>query len=162
MSKRKILTRDNVLVDEQKRSLTKEFDGLTFCYDEVYYLDYEVDENTGVINKSKLVNHYTGEQTTRNLKAMKSAYHIAKGAASPSEIVSFREKYQIAASVLSQVLGFSKNTISNIEKEGVSSLTSGRLIKLCLNNKTVLSQYIEISSFLDAQKKKELLKKLAS
>ena len=162
MSEKKILTRENIPVSELQRTVTEVREGIQLSYNEVYYLDYEVNEDTGMIDKNKQTEYYTKEQVTRNLKSMKSAYLVAKGAAAPSEIISFREKYQIAASVLSLILGFSKNTISNIENEGVSSLPSGRLIKLCLSNKNILAHYIEISSFLDSQKKKELLKRLGT
>ena len=117
MIEKKVLTRENIPTDELKRLVKKNIEEVKFAYDEVYYLDYEVDENTGVINKNKQVEHYTKEQVTRNMKAQKSAYLIAKGAVNPIEIVSFRKKYEIAASVLSLILGFSKNTISNIENE---------------------------------------------
>ena len=162
MVENKILTRENKPTNELQRSVEKVIKGVKLNYNEVYYLDYEVNEDTGMINKNKLVEHYTKDQTTRNLKALKNAYLIAQGAVAPIEIISFRKKYQIAASVLSQILGFSKNTISNIEKEGVTSLPSGRFIKVCLTNTTLLSQYIETCSSLDVQKKNELLERLAT
>lgn len=159
MVEKKVFTRENTPTNELQRSVEKIVKGVKITYNEVYYLDHEVDEDTGMINKDKLVEHYTKDQTTRNLKALKSAYLIAKGAAAPDEIISFREKYQIAASVLSLILGFSKNTISNIENEGVTSLPSGRFIKVCLTNIALLSQYVEASP-LETQKKNELLEKL--
>ncbi len=162
MAENKILTRENTPTNELQRTVNKVIKGVKLSYNEVYYLDFEVDENTGMINKNKLVEHYTKEQTTRNMKALKSAYHIAKGAAAPIEIITFREKYQIAASVLSVILGFSKNTISNIENEGVTSLSTGRFIKVCLNDTTLLAQYIKTCSALEAQKKNELLERLAA
>lgn len=128
-------------------------------YTQVYYLDYEVDENTGMTNE-KLVKHYTKNQMDRNLKALKSAYHIAKGAADPTDIIKYRHRYKISASTLSVILGFSKNTISNIENEGITSLSSGRLIQLCLNNKDIVYQYIQLCDVLDNQKKKELSDRL--
>jgi len=158
---KKVLTRENTPTDELQRSVTKVIKGVELTYKEFYYLDYEVDEETGMIDKKKLVEHYTKDQTTHNIKALKSAYLIAKGSVAPIEIITFREKYKIAASVLSLILGFSKNTISNIEKEGVTSLPSGRFIKVCLNNTALLSEYIKSSS-LENQKKNELLKKLAA
>jgi DNA-binding XRE family transcriptional regulator len=94
------------------------------------------------------------------MKALKSAYLIAKGAAAPTEIIKFRTKYRIAASTLSIILGFSKNTISNIENEGVTSLTSGRLIKMCLNNIEILNHYIKVCDDIDNNKKLELSNKL--
>ena len=126
----------------------------------MYYLDYEVNEDTGIINKKKKVKHYTKNQINRNMKALKSVYLIAKGAAAPNEIINFRNKYHIAASTLSVILGFSKNTISNIENYGVTSLSSGRLIKMCLNNKDIMNHYIKVCDFIDNRKKEELSKKL--
>lgn len=160
MEAKKIIKRNDELTAELKETVTKIFKGIELSYDEVYYLDNEVDENTGMINESKLSKHYTKEQMSRNLKALKSAYLVAKGAAAPSEIIHFRSKYHIAASTLSLVLGFSKNTISNIENEGVTSLPSGRLIKMCLSNKNIMYQYINVCDTIDVQKKEEISSKL--
>ena len=160
MEAKKVLTRENKPTNELYGSVKKLFKGIKLKYTEVYYLDYEVDENTGVINKNKKVKHYTKNQIDRNMKALKNAYLIAKGSASPSEIISFRNKYKIPASTFSIVLGFSKNTISNIEKEGITSLSSGRLIKMCLNNKNIIHQYIQLCDSIDNHKKEELSKRL--
>lgn len=156
MEAKKILTRENELTVELRETVKKLYKNLELSYEEVYYLDYEVDEDTGMINKNKKVKHYTKDQVTRNMKALRSAYLIAKGAADPTEIINFRTKYHIAASTLSLILGFSKNTISNIENEGVTSLSSGRLIKMCLNNKDIMYQYIKVCEAIDNQKKEEL------
>lgn len=160
MEAKKILTRENELTVELRETVKKIYKNLELTYQEVYYLEYEVDENTGMINKSKKVKHYTKDQVTRNLKALKSAYMIAKGAATPKEIINFRTKYHIPASTLSLILGFSKNTISNIENEGVTSLPSGRLIKMCLNNKDIMAYYIQVCDAIDNQKREELSNKL--
>jgi len=159
---KKILNKEYEPGEELRREVSKTYDDIPITYDEVYHLDHEVDENTGMIIKENLVPYYTKDQSNRNLKSLKSAFLIAKGAASPSEIISFRKKYQIAASVLSIILGFSKNTISNIENEGVTSLPSGRLIKLCISDIDILSYYVKICSALDGSKKEELLKKLTN
>ena len=160
MEAKKILTRENELTVELRETVKKMYKNLELSYEEVYYLDCEVDEDTGMINKNKKVKHYTKDQVSRNMKALKSAYMIAKGAAAPTEIINFRTKYHIAASTLSLILGFSKNTISNIENEGVTSLPSGRLIKMCLNNMNVMYQYIKVCDAIDNQKKEELSNKL--
>lgn len=160
METKKILTRENKPTNELKESVIKIFKGIELSYEEVYYLDYGVNEDTGIINKEKKVKYYTKSQINRNMKALKSAYLIAKGAAAPNEIIKFRTKYHIAASTLSLILGFSKNTISNIENEGVTSLVSGRLIKMCLNNKEIMYHYIKICDSLDNLKKEELSKKI--
>ncbi|SFU59614.1 hypothetical protein SAMN05216480_10929 [Pustulibacterium marinum] len=160
METKKVLTRQNEPTSELHGSVRKRFKGVELEYTEVYYLDHEVDEDTGMINKNKLVKHYTRNQMDRNLKALKNAYHIAKGAADPIEIVNYRNKYNIPASTFSLILGFSKNTISNIENEGITSLSTGRLIKVCMNDKSILYQYIQLCDFLDNQKKKELSERL--
>jgi DNA-binding XRE family transcriptional regulator len=160
MEAKKILTRENKLTVELRETVKKEFKGLELSFEEAYYLDYKVDEDTGMVDKNEKVKHYTKDQMNRNLKALKSAYMIAKGAAAPVEIINFRTKYHIAASTLSLILGFSKNTISNIENEGVTSLPSGRLIKMCLYNKDILNQYIRVCDSIDNQKKDELSNRL--
>ncbi len=160
MEAKKILTRENELTVELKETIEKEFEGLKLSFDEVFYLDYKVNDETGIVDKNEKVKHYTKEQMNRNLKALKSAYMVAKGAVAPSEIISFRTKYDITASTLSLILGFSKNTISNIEKDGVTSLPSGRLIKMCLNNKDLMTQYIKVCDSIDNQKKQELSNRL--
>jgi DNA-binding transcriptional regulator YiaG len=123
-------------------------------------LDYEVDDESGMIDKSKTIKHYTKNQVERNLKALRNAYLIAKGAAAPSEIINFRTKYQISASLFSVILGFSKNTISNIENEGITSLSSGRLIKMCLENRTLINEYVQLCDAIDSAKKEEISKRL--
>lgn len=160
MEEKKIITRDNKLTNELQRVVEKTFKSIKLKYSEVYYLEDEVNENTGMIDKNKKAIHYTKNQINRNMKALKSAYLIAKGAADPKEIISFRKKYHIAASTLSIILGFSKNTISNIENEGVTSLPTGRLIKNCLNNIELINQYLKVCDAIDKHKKEELSKKL--
>jgi len=161
MANKKVLTRNNKPTDELQRSVVKQMQGVKFNYTEVYYLDFEVDEDTGMINTNKQVAHYTKDQVERNMKALKTAYMVAKGAISSAEIVDFRTKYKIAASSLSLILGFSKNTISNIENGGITSLPSGRFIKVCLNNTTLLTQYVKSCSVLDIPKKNEILERLS-
>jgi len=162
MSTKKVLTRNNKPTDELQRNVTKETNGVKFSYSEVYYLDFEVDENTGMVSNDVSVEYFTKDQVERNMKAMKAAYMVAKGAISPSEIVEFRAKYKIAASVLSIILGFSKNTISNIENGGITSLPSGRFIKICLSNTELLSQYVKSCSAIDISKKNEIMKSLSA
>lgn len=160
MEAKKVLSRENKPTNELQKSVERIFKGLKLSYLEVYYLDYEVNEDTGIINKEKKVKYYNKNQINRNLKALKSAYLITKGAAAPNEIIKFRTKYHIAASTLSVILGFSKNTISNIENEGVTSLPSGRLIKMCLNNKDIMYNYIKLCDSIDNRKKEEFSNKL--
>ena len=160
METKKVLNRENKPTDEINSIAKKTFRGIKLKFPEVYYLDYEVNEETGMINKNIRVKHYTKKQIEQNLKALKNAYLIAKGAAAPSEIIEFRRKYKISASMFSIILGFSKNTISNIENEGITSLSSGRLIKMCLNNKDIVYRYLQLCDSIDYSKKEELSKRL--
>ena len=160
METKKVLTRENKTVDELRNMVNKKFKGLNLEYEEVYYLDYEVNEDTGLINRNKKVTNYTKNQIERNMKALKNSYLIAKGSASPSEIITFRNRYKISASLFSIVLGFSKNTISNIENEGITSLSSGRLIKMCLENKNIVYEYVQLCDVIDSRKKQEISKRL--
>jgi DNA-binding transcriptional regulator YiaG len=160
METKKILTRENLPTDELSEQVVRNYKGIKLAYTEVFYLDNEVDEETGMINKETKVKHYTKAQMERNMKALKNAYHIAKGAASPAEIIEFRQKYNIPASIFSIILGFSKNTISNIEAEGVTSLSTGRLIKICLENKNVINNYVQMCESIDHTKRDEISKRL--
>jgi DNA-binding transcriptional regulator YiaG len=123
-------------------------------------LDFEADDESGMIDKSKMIMHYTKNQMERNMKALKNAFRIAKRAAAPSEILNFRTKYQISASLFSRILGFSKNSISNIENEGITSLSSGRLIKMCLEHRTIVNEYVQLCDAIDSAKKEEISKRL--
>jgi DNA-binding transcriptional regulator YiaG len=160
METKKVLTRENVTTDELSANVEKSYKGINLCYTEYFYLDNIVDEETGNIDKTLKDKYYTKNQMERNLKALKNAYHIAKGSASPNEIINFRSKYKISASTFSIILGFSKNTISNIENEGITSLSSGRLIKMCLENKDVVYKYVQLCDSIDKEKKEEISKRL--
>ncbi len=74
MIEKSVLTRENIPTNELQRPVEKMIKGVKVSYNEAYYLDFEVNEDTGMINKDQLVEHYTKEQTTRNMKALKSAY----------------------------------------------------------------------------------------
>lgn len=160
METKKVLTRENIPTDELTATVEKRYREVKLQYPEVFYLDYVVDEDTGLVNKDMMDKHYTKNQMERNMKALKNAYLIAKGAAAPSEIISFRNKYHISASLFSLILGFSKNTISNIENDGITSLSSGRLIKMCLDNKNIVYQYVQLCDSIDTIKKEEISKRL--
>lgn len=160
METKKVLTRENIPTEELSSTVEKNYKGIKLEFTEVYYLDYIVDEETGLINKNVKDKHYTKNQMERNLKALKNAYLIRKGAAAPSEIISFRNKYHIPASTFSIILGFSKNTISNIENDGITSLSSGRLIKMCLEDKKIIYKYVQLCDSIDNVKKDEISKRL--
>jgi len=155
-----VLTRENRPTNELQSLVEKDYKGIKLQFNEVYYLDYIVDEETGLINKHIKEKYFTKSQIKRNIRALKSSYYIARGSASPCEIIQFREKYNIPASIFSLILGFSKNTISYIENEGITSLPNGRLIKMCLDDVTVVDQYLHLCDLIDNVKKEEISKRL--
>lgn len=70
METKKVLTRENIPIDEISGLTYKTFRGIKLEYLEVYYMDYDVDEETGKIDKSVKVKHYTKNQIERNIKAL--------------------------------------------------------------------------------------------
>lgn len=59
METKKILTRGNEPTVELRETVNKKFKGLELSFEEVYYLDYKVDEETGMIDKSEKVKHFS-------------------------------------------------------------------------------------------------------
>jgi DNA-binding transcriptional regulator YiaG len=160
METKKVLTRENIPTEELTTVVEKLYKGIRLKYTEVYYLDFSVNEETENVDKNLKEKYYTKTQMERNMKALKNAYLVAKGAASPKEIIDFRLKYHISASTFSIILGFSKNTISNIENEGITSLSTGRLIKMCIENKKIIYDYVQLCDLIDNEKKQEISKRL--
>jgi DNA-binding transcriptional regulator YiaG len=160
METKKVLTRENIPTEELTTVVEKLYKGIKLKYTEVYYLDFSVNEETENVDKNLKEKYFTKTQMERNMKALKNAYFVAKGAASPKEIIDFRLKYHISASTFSIILGFSKNTISNIENEGITSLSTGRLIKMCIENKKIIYDYVQLCDLIDNEKKEEISKRL--
>jgi DNA-binding transcriptional regulator YiaG len=160
METKKVLTRENIPTEELTTVVEKLYKGIRLKYTEVYYLDFSVNEETENVDKNLKEKYFTKTQMERNMKAIKNAYLVAKGAAAPKEIIDFRLKYHISASTLSIILGFSKNTISNIENEGITSLSTGRLIKMCIENKKIIYDYVQLCDLIDTEKKEEISKRL--
>jgi len=49
---------------------------------------------------------------------------------------------------------------SNIENEGITSLSTGRLIKMCIENKKIIYDYVQLCDLIDNEKKEEISKRL--
>jgi hypothetical protein len=49
----------------------KKHKGIQLAFTAAYYLDFEADDESGMIDKSKMIMHYTKNQVQRNLKALK-------------------------------------------------------------------------------------------
>ena len=81
MKTKKVLTRENIPTNELQTIVDMVYRGVMLQYNEVYYLDYIVDENTGMINYDTQEKNYTTNQMEQNLRTLKNAYNIAKGSA---------------------------------------------------------------------------------
>lgn len=81
METKKVFTRENIPTDELQTTVDITYKGVTLQYNEAYYLDFIVNDDTGVINKNVQEKHYTKNQMDRNLRALKNAYLIAKESA---------------------------------------------------------------------------------
>ena len=58
MVNKKVLTRNNKPTDELQRSVDMQIKGVKVSYIEVYYLDFEVNEDTGMIDINNQVAYY--------------------------------------------------------------------------------------------------------
>lgn len=153
---------DGSLIKEKVEFTTKNFKGQPITYKEKYYLDYAVDEETGNLLET-FEKNYTESQMKYNMNSMKSAFNILKGGVSVDEIVDFREKYKISAYNLSLILGFSKNTITNIENDGgAPALPTSRFIKQCLNDLELLINYLKDCNEIEDRSKNKMLDRLLS
>lgn len=74
METTKIFTRENTPTEELQNIVEKVYKGVKIQYNEVYYLDYIVDEDTGLINKDVKEKHYTKNQMARNINEMKQSF----------------------------------------------------------------------------------------
>ncbi len=59
--------------EEVRRTVEKIYKGVKVSYTEVFYWDYDVNEETGIRDKNKLARFCTKEQVNRNIKALKMA-----------------------------------------------------------------------------------------
>jgi hypothetical protein len=71
------LTFDKEPIKEITKRVERFLKGVEFTYIESYYLDYDVDENTGMINKDNKVPYYTSNQVESNLISLRKAYNSA-------------------------------------------------------------------------------------
>lgn len=66
----KIFLKNNKVVDELEEEVTITVDDVEVTFNEVYYLDYHVDEDTGMIDESRKAKYYSRGQVVRNQNAI--------------------------------------------------------------------------------------------
>ena len=72
-----VKNRNGKLVPEIHREVCRKYKGVDIEYSEFFYFDCKVNDETGVIDKTKLEQFYTLEQVKRNLSNFKQAYKKA-------------------------------------------------------------------------------------
>lgn len=128
------------------------------------------DERTLAFRKDEftVVYHYylcedSGEQFTtteldeRNMLQVYNQYRVKHKLPFPEGIKSIREKYQMSASKMAEVLGFGPNTYRNYENGEVPSESNARLIQLA-QDPGEFKKLLELSDAFDEKKKLDKLK----
>lgn len=62
-------------MNELNMLVYKKFKKFNLIYNEYYYLDYDINELTGLININKKVKYYTKAQVNKNLISIKNALY---------------------------------------------------------------------------------------
>lgn len=98
---------------------------------------------------------YTTDELDRiNLAQVHNTYREKYGVPFPDEIKGIREKYDISASKMSEILGFGANSYRLYEAGEIPSVANGRLILAIKHPKDFIKQ-VEASSHLLTEKEKK-------
>lgn len=119
-----------------------------------------------------VVYHYylcedSGEQFTtteldeRNMTQLYNQYREKHNLPFPDEVKAIREKYGLAATRMSEILGFGINSYRNYENGEVPSQANGRLIQLA-NDPEKFKDLVELSDTLEGNQKQKLLQRLVT
>lgn len=135
----------------KEMKLIKEKEILPYRKDEfeVYYHSYECDETRERFTDDEL--------DLINIKQVHNLYREKYGIPFPEEIKAIREKYDITAKKMSEILGLGTNAYRLYESGEMPSVSSGRLI-LSIKEPEEFRRQIEFSSHLlkDSEKNKYL------
>jgi putative zinc finger/helix-turn-helix YgiT family protein len=118
----------------------------------------------------KVMFHYylcsdSGEQFTSteldeiNMNQVYNQYRDKHNLPFPEEVQEIREKYGLAATKMSEVLGFGVNSYRNYENGEVPSNANGKLLQLA-NDPKKFRQLVELTETLEKTNKEELLLKI--
>lgn len=131
--------------------LVKEKEVLSYRKDkfEVYYYSFECDKT-----KERFTND---ELDLRNINQVHNLYREKYGIPFPEEIKNIREKYEVSAKKMSEILGLGSNAYRLYESGEIPSVSIGRLI-LSIKEPEEFRRQIEFSSNLlkDTEKSKLL------
>lgn len=101
------------------------------------------DETFAILNYNQLINNY------------RAKFAIPF----PEQIISTREKYDVPASKMSEILGFGANVYRQYEKGEVPSQSNARLIQL-IEDPHEFKKLVELCATLDKKAKEKILKRI--
>lgn len=123
-------------------------------------------------SKFHIVHHHyqcvdTGETYTDarldnlNLNQVYNQYRQKEGIPFPDEIAEYRKQYDLAATKMSQILGFGVNMYGKYEAGEMPNISNGRMISICKDPEFFKNYFIQSASHQFSEKEKEsVLKKI--
>lgn len=140
------ITGKEMILQKEKRSLVFRKETFEVVYH--YYLctDSQEQFTTTALDEINMVQLY---------HQYRAKHHLPF----PEEIIAIREKYDLPANKMSDILGFGANSYRNYENGEVPNHSNGKLIKLA-NNPAQFKSLVEICELLDEKTKTKLLKRI--
>ncbi|WP_026836964.1 type II toxin-antitoxin system antitoxin SocA domain-containing protein [Gillisia sp. JM1] len=138
----------------KEMSLQKKEEIITFRKEEFNYLHFNyLCEDSGE-------NFSTTELDELNINQVYNQYRDKHNLPFLDEIKYFREKLDIPASKMSQILGFGANSFRNYEKGEVPSLANGNLIKLVINDVNQFKNLVKSNDEISLDEKEKIFLKI--
>lgn len=137
------ITGKEMLLKQESRSLDFRKESFTVAYH--FFLCQESGEQFTTTNIDEL-----------NMIQLYNQYREKHNLPFPDEIKEIREKYDLPATKMSEVLGFGINSYRNYENGEVPSLANSRLIQLA-SDPVKFKDLVELSDNIDDKHKKKLL-----
>ena len=104
----------------------------------------------------------TTELDTLNLNQVYNKYRDKHNIPFPDEITDLKNKLDLPATKMSQILGFGTNSYRNYEKGEVPSLANANLINIVLNDTRSFRNLVELNNDFSEKEKQKILLKVAN
>lgn len=123
--------------------------------------EFEITYHYYLCEESK--EQFTTDELDRiNQTQVHNRYREKYGIPFPEEIKEIREKYEISASKMAEILGFGANSYRLYEAGDIPSVANGRLIADVKKPEVFLKQVLASSELLSAKEKEKFVKKAES
>lgn len=106
------------------------------------------------------VNLTTTELDEFNLNQVYNQYRDRYNIPFTDEIIAFRQKYDLTATMMSKILGFGVNTYRNYEKGEVPSVANGYLLSSVIERFDAFERLVRRNNILSGTEKAKILKKI--